>query len=351
MNSRYPFTSFPNGWFFVAYSKELRPKEVRPLRYFGKDLVLFRTEDGTPHVLDAHCPHLGAHLGYGGKVKGTTIECPFHGWCLNGNGQCQEIPYASNIPPKAQIRSWPICETNGLIMVYYHAQGELPSWEAPKLHNEYTSNEWSPFYTIHQWKIRSHVQEIFENGTDTPHLVSVHNLKITTSASESSSEIEGVVFIDRTSVKYSPHLILRWILGKQVCISWEFQHQGLGYSVHTVSLKGNMNIHIAILSLATPVDEENCEFHQLFSIKKIPNKVVVPYVTTMLRKYLKRQIDEDIPIWENKVYRNDPLLCNGDGPITKARRWANQFYSDFPRAKITKDDISSMASAVVTKTR
>ena len=33
-------------------------------------LLLFRTEDGCASVLDAHCRHLGAHLGYGGEVEG-----------------------------------------------------------------------------------------------------------------------------------------------------------------------------------------------------------------------------------------------------------------------------------------
>ena len=62
MKSRFPFTSFPNGWYRLAYSDELRPGQVKPLHYFDKDLVLFRTENGKAYVLDAHCPHLGAHL-------------------------------------------------------------------------------------------------------------------------------------------------------------------------------------------------------------------------------------------------------------------------------------------------
>ena len=35
---------------------------------------------------------------------------------------------------------------------------------------------------------------------------------------------------------------------------------------------------------------------------------------------------KDFPIWENKVYRERPLLCDGDGPIQAFRRWAAQFY-------------------------
>src|SRR4029077_10902210 len=58
---RFPFP-VPNVWFIVATAGGLSPGGVRPLRYFGEDIVVFRTEDGTPHVVDAYCPHLGAHL-------------------------------------------------------------------------------------------------------------------------------------------------------------------------------------------------------------------------------------------------------------------------------------------------
>jgi hypothetical protein len=48
---------------------------------------------------------------------------------------------------------------------------------------------------------------------------------------------------------------------------------------------------------------------------------------------LKTQMDEqqhitnqDFQIWENKLYRPNPVLCEGDGPIPEFRRWARQFY-------------------------
>ena len=90
----------PFGWFCVAYSDELQVGEAKPLRYFGKDLVLFRTESGKAVVLDAYCPHLGAHLGHGiheetgigGRIEGETIVCPFHAWRFNGNGRMRRSP-------------------------------------------------------------------------------------------------------------------------------------------------------------------------------------------------------------------------------------------------------------------
>ncbi|HCS26716.1 MAG TPA: iron-sulfur cluster-binding protein, Rieske family, partial [Spongiibacteraceae bacterium] len=49
----------PFGWYQVAYSHELVAGDSRGIRYFGKELVLFRTQSGEAHVLDAYCPHLG----------------------------------------------------------------------------------------------------------------------------------------------------------------------------------------------------------------------------------------------------------------------------------------------------
>ena len=117
--SRFPMQRYPDGWFQVAYSSELEPGGVMPLFYFGHALVLYRTDAGEPKLLDAHCPHLGAHLGYGGKVNGDCITCPFHAWRFDGAGACVQVPYAKKIPPNARLRGWPLAEKNGMIMEFH----------------------------------------------------------------------------------------------------------------------------------------------------------------------------------------------------------------------------------------
>src|SRR5689334_11852890 len=93
---RYP--TFTNGWFQVAWSCELAAGQVRNLKCFGAELVLFRGHGGVASVVDAYCPHLGAHVGIGGRVVGDCVECPFHGWQFDGGGACTSIPYANKIP-------------------------------------------------------------------------------------------------------------------------------------------------------------------------------------------------------------------------------------------------------------
>lgn len=60
----------------------------------GKNLAVYRGEDGRAHALDAYCCHNGANLAVGGLVKGSCLECPFHGWQFRGDdGKCMQIPY------------------------------------------------------------------------------------------------------------------------------------------------------------------------------------------------------------------------------------------------------------------
>ena len=78
--ARYPMPPFPRGWYAVCDSDELAADEVKPLHYLGRELVAVRDANGDARVFDAYCPHLGAHLGHGGRVENGTLHCPFHGW-------------------------------------------------------------------------------------------------------------------------------------------------------------------------------------------------------------------------------------------------------------------------------
>ena len=58
---------FPFGWYAIELTDFVVPGQVKPLRYFGKDLVIWRgLDDGKVRITDAWCKHLGAHMGHGG---------------------------------------------------------------------------------------------------------------------------------------------------------------------------------------------------------------------------------------------------------------------------------------------
>ena len=184
MSERYPMP-MPFGWYAVSYSDELAAGESKAVRYFNQDLVLFRTESGQAVLLEAYCPHLGAHLGYGihenegkgGRIQGESIVCPFHAWKFNENGECTDVPYAKNMPPKVAngkqcIYAYPTVEKNQAIWVWYHPEQIAPLFEVedlPELH----SNDWTEIST-YEWTFHSHIQETAENGCDAAHFMYVH---------------------------------------------------------------------------------------------------------------------------------------------------------------------------------
>src|SRR5215510_13488200 len=200
MQKSFYIPPIPNGWFQVAYSDELAPGQVMPLDYFGGSLVLFRTESGEAKVLDAFCPHLGAHLGYGGKVEGGCIRCPFHAWKFDGSGACTEIPYANKIPPKAKLRTWSVREVAGLIMVWHHAAGDAPGWDLPEV-PEYGDAEWTD-YERRRWKIKTRNQEMAENAVDSAHFKYVHGTSnMPSSQAEVRDHVLRVFSKDRKSTR------------------------------------------------------------------------------------------------------------------------------------------------------
>lgn len=89
---------FPNGWYVLAESREVKSGCAISVDCLGENFVVFRSnKSGKVFVLDAYCPHMGANLGVGGIVRGDCVECPFHEWKFSGEtGECVNIPYSKD---------------------------------------------------------------------------------------------------------------------------------------------------------------------------------------------------------------------------------------------------------------
>src|SRR5690554_6009815 len=110
LDDGFPLRGYPRGWFQVAWAAEIPPGTVHRMRYFGRELVAYRGDAGQLHVLDAYCPHLGAHLGHGGRVEGDCIRCPYHGWKFDGSGKNVEIPLTDRVNRAVTIAPWIVHE-------------------------------------------------------------------------------------------------------------------------------------------------------------------------------------------------------------------------------------------------
>jgi phenylpropionate dioxygenase-like ring-hydroxylating dioxygenase large terminal subunit len=305
--SRFPFP-VPNGWFAVARSDELASGQVRPAHYFGRDLALFRTASGEARVVDAYCPHLGANLAHGGQVAGELLECPFHAWRFDGvSGRCVEVPYTDAAPsPKAKVRSYPVVERFGLVFAWHHLGGAEPFIDMPVM-EEFEDPEWSD-PVFHEFRIATCVQEMAENNADYVHFKYVHGMETVPGG---EVDYDGFVKIvtERQEFRNKEGRVY----------SLDFVRKSYGLGLGALRLKGVMSF----VSSVTPVDEENVHIRWMFTFPKSMER----FSPRMINEFVK-QIGEDVPIWENKIYVDRPLLIKGDGPIIEFRHWAGQFYGE-----------------------
>ena len=90
------------------------------IRILGEDLVLFRDGGGRLGLLGLHCPHRGATLDLG-RVRQDGIECCYHGWKFDVDGNCLEQPAepaASTLKNKVHHTAYRVKELGGLIWAY-----------------------------------------------------------------------------------------------------------------------------------------------------------------------------------------------------------------------------------------
>lgn len=104
-------------WQPVARRQDLERGPQRVL-LLDEALAVFLTEGGEPAVVADRCGHRGASLSMG-KVKGESIQCPYHGWeWAAEDGACTRIPSLPDqggIPPRARIPAFPAREQWGLV--------------------------------------------------------------------------------------------------------------------------------------------------------------------------------------------------------------------------------------------
>lgn len=302
---------FPWGWFVVSFSSELKAGEVKPLRYFGQDLVLFRTQEGAAKILDAFCPHMGAHLGYGGIVEGGDLKCPFHAWKFDGDGRCTDVPYAKKIPPKARVECWPVQERNGMIFVWHDPEKGPPRYEIPIM-PELETTDWTP-WNHSVLRVQTHPREIVENVVDIGHFIPVHGTHI----EKFSNEFDGHMATQINSGTAYP------LGGGKDHYSLRATYYGPGYQATQM----NGVLHSLLVNAHTPVDAGSLDLRFAVSLRITESREKTDMFAQKYIDNLRNGFLQDIRIWEHKAFREVPVLCDGDGPIIRLRKWYQQFYA------------------------
>ncbi len=315
----------PRGWFQIGWSSDLEPGQVRPLKYFGQELVAYRSAAGRAVVMDAHCPHLGAHLGHGGRVVGEGLECPFHGWQWAPDGTNVCIPYQERVNTARRLRAWSTVECNGILYLWHDETGGGPDCAVPDMFGLFEGSggveEYhapGPAGVLHRRDINMHPQFVVENGVDFAHFKFVHRAESMPTVVD--RQFDDWSFRTTMSLRFSvdgpdrqePESVEG---GVRACIL------GVGLSYAHAWGIGD----VCSLTAATPVDDERSELFFTAWVG-IGDGETEGMVERRQRSAVK-QVLADLNIWEHQKYTEPPVLASAEADgFRSMRRWARRFY-------------------------
>lgn len=333
---------YPNGWFRVAHSHQLKPGEVIEVSVLGQKLSVFRGEGGDVFVLDAYCAHLGANMAVGGEVKGNCLVCPFHNWSYEGStGVCVDIPYlkdrhgkavdsAGKIPTGAKVRRWKTIEQNGVIMIWFDAEGREPMWHPPVIAGVTTGQMVRQGTVIHH--ANAHIQDISENGVDSAHFNAVHSFPLTVGEKSFGWLIKvvwsnmdwvpqtgpGCTHRADTFIKYHIELC-----GVDITGPIQVKAEIFGPSIGQIIYNSHFG-RVVILVTTCPLGplRQQATF-TVFTDSSIPSLIAKIAMWSFCVMF-----EQDVPIWSSKRYERQPKVVRGDGDFLAFRRWYKQFYSE-----------------------
>lgn len=315
---------YARGWHCLGKASDFGRTPVG-LKYFGTSLVAFRGEDDQLIILDGYCPHMGADLAQG-YVEGNSLRCSMHAWRWGADGVCDDIPYAKKIPAKACIKSWPTLERNGLAFVYHDPEDNAPREDQlPPVIKEHGTGEWSDWEVV-LIPIHTNCRELVDNMADKAHFGPVH----ASAALKFRNVFHKHVCVQEMEGK-SPRLAGDSILKTRAT------YYGPAYMITEMS--GEMNgipVESKLLVSHVPTSLESFDLRFGVMVKLFPGMSKADS-DAMVKGYVEltqQAFFEDVQFWHTKVRVDNPVLCDGDGPIHRLRQWYNQFYvnaADVPK--------------------
>jgi len=104
-----------NAWYVAAWETEIGNGPFAR-KILNEPVVLFKTPNGVV-ALEDRCCHRALPLSMG-QVVDDRLQCGYHGLEFDATGACVNVPGQSQIPPGAQVRSYPVIQRWGWVWIW-----------------------------------------------------------------------------------------------------------------------------------------------------------------------------------------------------------------------------------------
>lgn len=290
------------GWFQVAFEKDL-VTDMTSTCIGQRRLLLLRTPAGI-RAFDAHCPHRGANLAFGGRVIDGAIQCPFHHFRIRlGCSQQSRGEFA--------VREYPLLSAGGMIFVRLSEEldnGWLAYMEA-LVRDHHIINGF-------EMSIRAPSELIIENAFDRLHFHAVHGIR--TEAFEVRSGPAGELLVESKFLVPNP--------GKEVTVA-RYLAVVVSPALTMVELHGT--IPYTVITGATDAGNGECTVRLTLALPRSHFPAGPPRAFyEPLLAYSRRGLEEDRVIWENMSRMTIPCWTTEDHPSIRYSQFCELFADD-----------------------
>lgn len=276
-------SAFEN-WYPIAFSYDIKPNKIYSLSLLNEPLIVYRDKENKISCLQDRCPHRSTPLSLG-RLNNGAIECMYHGWQFNRNGDCIEIPAIrknDSLPPNACVPNKMIIERHNIVWIY---NGEDP-----------LSNIHKAFDDIFAYADESTVRFDYSIDLDIPHELMIENLldpshlpfahHRTLSNRNKAGPIEFEVTqtgnsIDGIATVYSSKA--------NKTINFHFMGPHTVYFDIEFNNKGMRQIHYCI-----PLTPRKMRLISVFYYKNMPWLKWIPFIKLIQKKMSKKIVYQDI---------------------------------------------------------
>jgi phenylpropionate dioxygenase-like ring-hydroxylating dioxygenase large terminal subunit len=239
-------------WYVIARSADIPRGAIRALKALGRELVLWRAEDGTLGCLEDRCPHRGARLSQG-VVRPNGIACRYHGVLVDSAGRIVEVPAMREcgLEGRHAAVNYHVHEASDGVFAYFPSK-EHPEPGDLSLPPEITAPEHAHFLCTALWQCN--YQYVVDNLADPMHGIYLHADSFTLAMGARQ---------DTVDVTQTPQgFIIRRVAQQGVNLDWTevVAQPHLFYSRVLIPYPkaGGPGPAMTVICFLTPVDESSC---------------------------------------------------------------------------------------------
>jgi phenylpropionate dioxygenase-like ring-hydroxylating dioxygenase large terminal subunit len=297
------------AWYVLCEAKDLGAEPLGR-KLHGRALVLFRDAEGRASTLLDRCAHRNVPLSLGRMTDERHVECPYHGWQYDREGNCRRIPGLCGKPelPRRAVPSFATREQDGFVWAWAtpDVEPESEPFALPSLGERYTT-------VRRAVEVEATLHATAENALDVPHTAFLHKGLFRGAGERNVVRAVLTRSADRVVVEYQgeprPAGLAGRILSPSGGTVTHFDRFILPSIAQVEYGIGDEN-HILVTSICTPVDDFVTRMYAVVAFR------------TRLPGFLVKRILDPIAM---RIFQQDAAMLKVQ--TDAIRRWGSERYT------------------------